>query len=64
VDEPARLVMLLGQGALPRTSSGKLQRSVCAARLESGELKTLAVYRDGKLQSVQPSAAGTLELAP
>lgn len=64
VDEPARLVILLGQGALPRTSSGKLQRSACAARLESGELKTLAVYRDGKLQSVQPSATGALELTP
>jgi acyl-CoA synthetase (AMP-forming)/AMP-acid ligase II len=61
-DEPARLVILLGQGALPRTSSGKLQRSACAARLASGELKTLAVYRAGKLEEPQPSAAGSLEL--
>ena len=64
VDEPARLVILLGQGALPRTSSGKLQRSACAARQDTGELKTLAVYRDGKLQSLPPSAAGALELTP
>jgi len=60
VDEPARLVILLGQGALPRTSSGKLQRSACAARLQAGELKTLAVYRDGKLETQPP----TLELTP
>jgi acyl-CoA synthetase (AMP-forming)/AMP-acid ligase II len=62
VDEPARLVVLLGQGALPRTSSGKLQRSACAARLHAGELKALAVYRDGKLEGPQLSAAGTLAL--
>lgn len=60
VDEPARLVILLAQGALPRTSSGKLQRYACAQRLQSGELKTLAVYRDGKLASAQPA----LELSP
>ena len=64
VDEPARLVILLGQGGLPRTSSGKLQRSACATRLQAGELQTLAVYRDGKLQSPQPSAASALELTP
>jgi acyl-CoA synthetase (AMP-forming)/AMP-acid ligase II len=62
VDEPARLVILLNQGQLPRTSSGKLQRSACAPRLGSGELKTLAVYRDGVLESPPLSAAGSLEL--
>jgi acyl-CoA synthetase (AMP-forming)/AMP-acid ligase II len=62
VDEPARLVILLGQGALPRTSSGKLQRNACAARLLSAELKTLAVFRDGKLERPQPSAAEVAEL--
>jgi acyl-CoA synthetase (AMP-forming)/AMP-acid ligase II len=62
VDEPARLVILLNQGQLPRTSSGKLQRSACAQRLGTGELKTLAVYRDGVLESPQLSAAGSLEL--
>jgi acyl-CoA synthetase (AMP-forming)/AMP-acid ligase II len=63
VDEPARLLLLLGQGQLPRTSSGKLQRSACAARFAAGELKTLAIFRDGVLQSPPPTAASSLELA-
>jgi acyl-CoA synthetase (AMP-forming)/AMP-acid ligase II len=63
VDEPARLVLLLGQGQLPRTSSGKLQRSACALRFRAGELKTLAVYRDGVLESPQPTAASLPEHA-
>jgi acyl-CoA synthetase (AMP-forming)/AMP-acid ligase II len=62
VDEPARLVLLLGPGALPRTSSGKLQRSACAQRFRSGELAPLAVYRDGVLQVSQPSAAAAVEV--
>jgi amino acid adenylation domain-containing protein len=50
------LVLLLDQGALPKTSSGKLQRSAC---LKLYGLKKLAIYGDfnrdalGKLQSVQ-----------
>jgi acyl-CoA synthetase (AMP-forming)/AMP-acid ligase II len=61
VEEAARLVALLPHGTLPRTSSGKLQRSTCAARLESGELAPLAVYRDGALQMPRPSVAGSVE---
>ncbi|NNG41641.1 amino acid adenylation domain-containing protein [Pseudoalteromonas sp. NEC-BIFX-2020_002] len=50
------LVLLLDQGALPKTSSGKLQRSAC---LKLYGLKKLAIYGDfnrdalGQLQSVQ-----------
>jgi acyl-CoA synthetase (AMP-forming)/AMP-acid ligase II len=58
VDAPAYLVALLAHGTLPRTSSGKLQRSACAARLQSGALVPLAVSRAGVLQ---PSAAAPLE---
>ncbi|KAF7767625.1 hypothetical protein PCIT_a3679 [Pseudoalteromonas citrea] len=50
------LVLLLDQGALPKTSSGKLQRSAC---LKLYDLKKLAIYGDfnrdalGQLHSVQ-----------
>lgn len=59
VDEPPRLVLLLAQGGLPRTSSGKLRRGACGERFHRGELSPLAVYRDGVLQ-VPPSVAATV----
>ncbi|MEH3117456.1 MAG: AMP-binding protein [Methylorubrum populi] len=43
--EPAALVALLEPGALPKTTSGKLQRSACLPRLDSGELVPLHLYR-------------------
>jgi acyl-CoA synthetase (AMP-forming)/AMP-acid ligase II len=61
VEEPARLIVLLAHGGLPRTSSGKLRRSACAERLQSGDLSPLAVYRDGVLQ-MPPSAATSVEV--
>jgi amino acid adenylation domain-containing protein len=38
----AYTVALLGAGALPKTSSGKVQRRLCRARLLAGELNVLA----------------------
>src|SRR5208283_2875955 len=40
---PATLV-LLPRGALPRTTSGKLQRSATAAAFHDGSLQVLAVF--------------------
>ena len=44
---PSRVV-LLGEGRLPRTSSGKTQRVAIAAALASGELTGIADWRDGQ----------------
>ncbi|MDR9753993.1 non-ribosomal peptide synthetase [Pseudomonas sp. SZMC_28357] len=38
------VVVLLNPGALPKTSSGKLQRSACRARLAEGSLDSYAVF--------------------
>jgi amino acid adenylation domain-containing protein/non-ribosomal peptide synthase protein (TIGR01720 family) len=40
------VVVLLNPGALPKTSSGKLQRSACRARLADGSLDLYALYPD------------------
>jgi len=42
--EPASLIALLEPGALPKTTSGKLQRSSCAAGVASGEVAAFEVY--------------------
>jgi len=39
-----QVVVLLNPGALPKTSSGKLQRSACRLRLEDGTLDSYAVF--------------------
>ncbi|EJL91708.1 amino acid adenylation enzyme/thioester reductase family protein, partial [Herbaspirillum sp. CF444] len=49
--EPASVVVLLNPGGLPKTTSGKLQRSACAARWESNQLDAYAVITAGKLTS-------------
>jgi acyl-CoA synthetase (AMP-forming)/AMP-acid ligase II len=38
VGVPARDVVLVEPGTIPKTSSGKLQRSLCKARYHAGEL--------------------------
>ncbi len=38
---PPRDIMLVQPGTLPKTSSGKLQRSLCRTQYQQGELKTL-----------------------
>ena len=51
------VVVLLNPGALPKTSSGKLQRSACRARLADGSLDSYALF-----PSHEPAVAG--ECAP
>ncbi|SDI17000.1 non-ribosomal peptide synthase domain TIGR01720/amino acid adenylation domain-containing protein [Pseudomonas flavescens] len=46
--EAPALVLLLEPGSLPKTSSGKLQRSACRQRFEAGELAVLAQSRAGQ----------------
>ncbi|MCG5236756.1 non-ribosomal peptide synthetase [Xanthobacter oligotrophicus] len=48
--EPARVVVLLEPGALPRTSSGKLQRSAVARGYGDNTLDAFAILRDGVLE--------------
>jgi len=43
--EPVAAVALLRPGTLPKTSSGKLQRSACRQGLLDGTLETVAAYR-------------------
>ncbi len=54
--ESPSVVILLNPGALPKTSSGKLQRSACRAQLDAGTLDAIAVDRDGKITSISPNA--------
>ena len=47
--ETARVVVLLNPGGLPRTSSGKIQRSATRQGWEAGSLDAYAVVEDGRL---------------
>jgi acyl-CoA synthetase (AMP-forming)/AMP-acid ligase II len=47
-DTPA-VVVLLNPGSMPITSSGKLQRSLCAKRWVTRSFEPFAVYEDGSL---------------
>jgi len=55
--EAPSVVVLLNPGALPKTSSGKLQRSACRNRLADGSLDSYALFpsavteREGKPES-------------
>ncbi|WP_313301522.1 non-ribosomal peptide synthetase [Pseudomonas sp.] len=51
------VVLLLNPGALPKTSSGKLQRSACRLRLEDGSLDCYARFPTATSRAV-PAAAG------
>ncbi|MGY2168118.1 non-ribosomal peptide synthetase [Pseudomonas gingeri] len=44
--EAPSVVVLLNPGALPKTSSGKLQRSACRNRLADGSLDSYALFPD------------------
>ena len=46
--EAPSVVVLLNPGALPKTSSGKLQRTACRARLADGSLDSYARFPDGR----------------
>ncbi|WP_437884419.1 non-ribosomal peptide synthase/polyketide synthase [Pseudomonas sp. LRF_L74] len=59
--ESPSVVVLLNPGALPKTSSGKLQRSACRAQLEAGTLDSIAIFRDGETQAqVSAEPVGSL----
>jgi amino acid adenylation domain-containing protein len=45
--EPATVVVLLNPGGLPKTSSGKLQRSACRNGWRTGELDAYAIFEHG-----------------
>lgn len=56
--EAPSVVVLLNPGALPKTSSGKLQRSACRNRLAEGSLDSYAVF-----PSATPENQATTESA-
>jgi acyl-CoA synthetase (AMP-forming)/AMP-acid ligase II/alpha-ketoglutarate-dependent taurine dioxygenase len=49
--EPLSVVLLLNPGGLPKTSSGKLQRSACRQGWEAGSLDAFAIYAFGHFVS-------------
>lgn len=53
------VVVLLNPGALPKTSSGKLQRSACRTRLADGSLDRYAVFPDKAVDAVVSITAGS-----
>lgn len=57
--EPASVIALLEPAALPKTTSGKLQRSACRQRLETGELGAYHVYRRPVLDKSTARQGGT-----
>ncbi|MCF2859280.1 amino acid adenylation domain-containing protein [Pseudoalteromonas sp. SMS1] len=52
------LVVLLDQGGLPKTSSGKLQRSACLKLLQAEKLATYGVFNLTDLQQLSVSHGG------
>ncbi|WP_122438388.1 non-ribosomal peptide synthetase [Pseudomonas viridiflava] len=62
--EAPTVVVLLNPGALPKTSSGKLQRSACRTRLADGSLDSYAVFPESTASQVaQVHATGSQLLA-
>ncbi|WP_165679727.1 condensation domain-containing protein, partial [Metapseudomonas otitidis] len=62
--EAPRVVLLLNPGALPKTSSGKLQRSACRSGLEDGSLDAYACFPDAAASATpvaSSEAAGDLQ---
>ena len=58
--EAPALVALLEPGALPKTSSGKLQRSACRSLLDTGDLPAFHVQRRGAPVPVADTAVRAL----
>lgn len=61
-----QLILLLDPGTLPRTTSGKLQRSACRLGWERGELSVFATWRHGRMldDGETPANADTDDLMP
>jgi len=57
--EAPSVVVLLNPGALPKTSSGKLQRTACRARLADGSLDSYARFPDRR--GVEPVGVNVSE---
>src|SRR5262249_44584796 len=57
------VVVLLNPGTLPKTSSGKLQRSACRTQLEAGTLEPIAVFRAGGAAVHRAPAIGDASFA-
>ena len=55
------VVLLLNPGALPKTSSGKLQRSACRLRMEDGSLDCYARFPDLNEADTRPAIADGLQ---
>ncbi|PLP98564.1 non-ribosomal peptide synthetase, partial [Cupriavidus pauculus] len=62
--EPARVVVLLQAGGMPKTSSGKLQRQACRRGWQDGNLDAYAVFENGRqagaMNHVAPPATSTV----
>ncbi|MGE7991997.1 non-ribosomal peptide synthetase [Pseudomonas sp. NPDC089554] len=52
------VVLLLNPGALPKTSSGKLQRSACRLRMNDGSLDCYARFPDAQAKTAEAVADG------
>ncbi|MBJ2240825.1 non-ribosomal peptide synthetase [Pseudomonas sp. MF6768] len=55
------VVVLLNPGALPKTSSGKVQRSACRTRLADGSLDSYAQFPDQRAQAGDGALASDLQ---
>ncbi|NMZ41162.1 non-ribosomal peptide synthetase [Pseudomonas proteolytica] len=55
------VVVLLNPGALPKTSSGKVQRSACRTRLADGSLDSYAQFPDQAVQAGEGALASALQ---
>jgi len=53
---PMALVAVCGRGAIPKTTSGKIQRRLCASMLQEGELGIVAEWRLPELAEVREAA--------
>ncbi|MCC6921583.1 MAG: amino acid adenylation domain-containing protein, partial [Nitrosomonas sp.] len=59
--EPASVILLLQPGALPKTTSGKLQRRACWHDWQDGALQPYAVYQSGQTPVAPEAAAAAVE---
>ncbi|MDR4652313.1 MAG: AMP-binding protein, partial [Nitrosomonas sp.] len=59
--EPASVILLLQPGALPKTTSGKLQRRACWHDWQNGVLQPYAVYQPGQASATPEDAATAIE---
>ncbi|SDU98657.1 non-ribosomal peptide synthetase [Pseudomonas mucidolens] len=59
--EAPSVVVLLNPGALPKTSSGKVQRSACRKRLADGSLDSYAQFPELNVQADAAALVGELQ---